>query len=1143
MCGIAGFVGFDDPALLRSMCAALEHRGPDDEGFFEAAGVGLAMRRLSIIDLESGSQPIANESGDVWVVFNGEIYNYQELTSRLKQQGHLFTTSSDTETIVHLYEEYGLDFAKHLRGMFAIAIWDVKRRRLVLTRDRIGEKPLHYAHNGDRLMFGSEIKVILRSGQSRSVNPQAVCSFLAAGYAPAPDTFFDGIHKLSPGTMLVYEDGRAEVRPYWQRGMQDRSLLTFEEASESFSELLSDTVKLCLKSDVEVGAFLSGGIDSSVLVALMAKHSARVKTFTVGYRGAATGFNELRYASRIAREIGTEHYELILKPQSTIDMLPRILWHFDEPHGEPTSILVYLLCQFARKRVKVTVGGTGGDEIFLGYPRHKAIRLLSYYRWLPQALRSGFVERVVARWPESTKGSRFAKRAKRFVTGADLPPEEAYLSWASLLSREVRAQVVSADIQSLAKDPTGESYLREYLTAEDRGDLFARATDLDVNGYLPEYQLAYMDRMSMAHGLEVRSPLCDYELVDFVTSLSPSHRLKGTHSKHLLKIVARQWIPRSIAERPKVGFDSPIGEWIKSELRQFMVEFLSRENIERSGLLNYEGVQQVLGDHFSGRRDYSLQLWSLLALEAWYRMYLEDGVTDGNTYSLSDMRGASAVATSPHGRIGGNGKGRHLYAPHSGDNKRFITPALGWNRNRLWEKSPRFVRGVLGRAFSVVPQRILFGRRFSRCLDFVEQAQWWSAEESRAHQLKELRHICRIAYDRAGFYRRAFDQVGFDPRALNSVDDLAHLPVIDRSVLREHVNEMCTVPTNSRGVDFVSTGGTGGEPLYFYMGADRSAYEYAYLVSGWRRIGYELDTAIAVFRGRVVPERRDGLRHEYDPLLRHHYYSNFHMSDCNMLRYLDHVRGIGPCFLHVYPSAVAMLARFIRRQRVDPPANVRGIIAESEVVYPEQRRFVEDTFACRYMSCYGQSEKLVAGAECEHSPDYHIWPTYGFFELIDEHGKSVTTPGERGEIVGTGFVNAVMPFIRYRTGDYATYVGDRCDACGREHAIIRDIQGHRTQEILVTANGSQISWTALNMHDRTFMGVRRFQFLQERPGFAILRIVVSKDFGVEDEARILQNLGRKLDGQIEIRMQRCDDIPLSPRGKAVYVDQRISNVT
>jgi phenylacetate-CoA ligase len=355
-----------------------------------------------------------------------------------------------------------------------------------------------------------------------------------------------------------------------------------------------------------------------------------------------------------------------------------------------------------------------------------------------------------------------------------------------------------------------------------------------------------------------------------------------------------------------------------------------------------------------------------------------------------------------------------------------------------------------------------------------------------------------------------------------------------------HLLDMCTRSVKTVDVDFTSTGGTSGIPVSFYINAERSFIEYAYLTKSWERVGYKLGMPMAVLRGRVVHPDRNGLRHEYDHLLRHHYYSNFHMSDDNIARYLEHIATIGPCFLHVYPSSISSLARYIRRNNMQSPKNIRGIIAESEIVYPRQRQMIEEVFGCRCFSCYGQTEKLVLASECEQSNDYHIWPTYGFFELLDKDGNPVTKPGQRGEIVGTGFINTVMPFIRYRTGDWATYVSDRCEACGREHVIIRDIQGHRTQEVLVAADGSEISWTALNMHDDTFSGVRQFQFMQEEPGRAVLRVVPVEGFGEKEIGRIHQNLGKKLENQLTFTVELVDSIALSARGKAIYVDQRIS---
>lgn len=449
------------------------------------------------------------------------------------------------------------------------------------------------------------------------------------------------------------------------------------------------------------------------------------------------------------------------------------------------------------------------------------------------------------------------------------------------------------------------------------------------------------------------------------------------------------------------------------------------------------------------------------------------------------------------------------------------------------------MKATAGRAMGMVPLPYLLGRSFRETLRFVHESQYWPLEWIRQYQVQQLRRVCSLACENTPFYRRFFDAAGFSPEDLRQPEDLAGLPLIDRDTLSQHLDEMCTVPTDSPGVDYVSTGGTSGVPLHFYIGSDRSAVEYAYLLASWQRSGYRLGSPMAVFRGRIVRPDRHGLYHEYDPVLRHHYYSNFHMTDGNMQRYLDHIRTIGPCFLHVYPSSVTALARFIRRAGIQAPTNIRGIIAESEIVYPDQRDMVEEVFGCRLFSSYGHTEKLVLAAECEYSRNEHVWPTYGYFELVDDRGQPVRMPGQQGEIVGTGFINTVVPFIRYRTGDYAIYVANRCNACGRDHPVIREVRGHRIQEFLVTADGSQISWTAINMHDDTFAQVCQFQFYQDTPGLALLRIVPAAGFGEQDRERILRNLNQKLDRRLQVSIDITDSIPLTARGKGIYVVQQI----
>jgi phenylacetate-CoA ligase len=462
------------------------------------------------------------------------------------------------------------------------------------------------------------------------------------------------------------------------------------------------------------------------------------------------------------------------------------------------------------------------------------------------------------------------------------------------------------------------------------------------------------------------------------------------------------------------------------------------------------------------------------------------------------------------------------------------------SRKNLWNRTPAWAKAILGRGLRIVPLTWLLGRSFRRTYEFVQAAQWWSAEEARAYQLEQLRSICSFAQQKSRYYRRVFDTVGFHPEALRTLEDLSGLPTIDKRTIRKHADELCTMPPCDSSVDLCSTGGTGGAPLMFYMDRARSAIEYAYLVTSWERAGYRLGTPMGVLRGRTLTvNRRKGFHYAYDPLLDHHYYSSYHLTDTDMRRYLEHLATLGPCFLHVYPSSVAILSRFVRRSGVAVPANLLGIIAESENIYPDQRADIEDTFKVRMFSDYGHSEKLVFAAECEHSTDYHVWPTYGYLELLDEQGHSVAAPGQRGEIVGTGFINRAMPFIRYRTGDYATYVGGGCAACGREQVVLRDIRGHRTQEILIAADGTALPWTGMTADGDAFLRVRQFQFYQDTPGRAVLRIVPAEGYGRPDEQQIREFYLYKFAGTIDFTMELTDAIPLSPRGKAIYVDQRI----
>lgn len=460
---------------------------------------------------------------------------------------------------------------------------------------------------------------------------------------------------------------------------------------------------------------------------------------------------------------------------------------------------------------------------------------------------------------------------------------------------------------------------------------------------------------------------------------------------------------------------------------------------------------------------------------------------------------------------------------------------LALSRKNLWERTPPFLKSLLGQATAIIPMSHLLGARFRAHLAFAREAQWWSAERAREYQLTRVREICLLAYEKTDYYRETFRQAGFTPGDLKSLEDFSSLPTIDKETIRTHMNSMCAVPYGSSGIDYVATGGSSGEPLRFLAGSDRSAVEYAYLVASWERAGYRLGLPLAVFRGQVVRPRRNGLRHEYDPLLRRHYYSNFHRSAQDMRRYLEHIATLGPCYLLAYPSSVYTLARFLEEAKIPAPPNIRGILAGSENVYPNDRMDTESTFGVRFFSWYGHSEKLVLAAECEGSADYHVWPTYGYFELLDPDGKAVTTPGERGEIVGTGFINTVMPFIRYRTGDYAVFSGQTCKACGREQTLLSRIDGRWPQGDLTAKDGSPISMTAFNVHDDTFEATHGYQFFQSEPGRAVLRVIPARSLTHQDREFILSRVNARLQGQVYVTLEVCGQLQLTPTGKQLRV--------
>jgi asparagine synthase (glutamine-hydrolysing) len=645
MCGIAGIVdgrpgaGMEE-ATIRRMCDRIVHRGPDDEGIFVKGGTGLGMRRLSIIDLAGGHQPLFNEDRSAWIVFNGEIYNFPELRPELEKRGHKFRTHSDTEVIIHLYEEMGAECVQKLRGMFAFAIYDERRQKLLLARDRLGKKPLHYALSNGRLLFGSEIKSILEAAPelAASVNSEALLQYLYFGYIPDPLTAFTAIQKLPPGHVLEFEKGEIRVRQYWDLPQYATHVPRSEhECLEELEHRLAEAVRIRLISDVPLGALLSGGTDSSTVVALMARaSSAPVKTFAIGFQQA--DFNEAHYAKLVAERFGTEHHELILEPNvvETVETLTRSL---EEPFGDSSMLPTYYVSCMARQHVTVALSGDGGDELFAGYGRHRIQSQRQIFERVPAWARRWYREKLYPRLPNSMRGRKFSYNVslpwrERYVDGISFVP--AFEREMPLLSDDFRATLwEKGDPQQLMFD---------YFDHAPANDPVSQMLYVDTKTYLVADILTKVDRMSMATSLEVRVPILDHVFVEWVTGLPPAWKLRGSKQKYILKKLAeRVGVPKEALYRRKQGFALPLAAWFRNELKEMTMTVLLEPRTLQRGYFKPQAVRQLLDEHFRGRRDQSARIWRLLMLELWHRNFLEAG-SRADSSPLSDyavsVRGA-----------------------------------------------------------------------------------------------------------------------------------------------------------------------------------------------------------------------------------------------------------------------------------------------------------------------------------------------------------------------------------------------------------------------------------------------------------------------------------------------------------------------
>jgi asparagine synthase (glutamine-hydrolysing) len=624
MCGICGYINLNGhPAgreIVERMNRVLVHRGPDDAGVLIDDLIALAMRRLAVIDLAGGRQPMSNEDGSVWVICNGEIYNFQTLRAEMEQRGHQLASYSDTEVIIHLYEEYGQEFPRHLRGMFALAIWDSRQQRLLLARDRVGKKPLFYFHDGQQFIFASEIKAILvHPAVPRRVRVEAVPAYLTYGYVPTPDTLFADIQRLPPGHLLTVDAQGLRVRPY-----TDSDVARPQPAPVGYDQqdyvreirgLFREAVALRMISDVPLGAFLSGGLDSTAVVAVMSELSTEpVKSFAIGFADEPS-FNELEYARLVARRYGADHHEFVVQAEAW-DLIPKLVWHYDEPFADSSAIPTYLVSQLTRQHVTVALSGDGGDELFAGYERFAAARLAQRYCRLP-----GWIRRLVSSTldflPESTAYRDLVRRARRFARGAALPLLEGYLGWVSIFSDELRDQIL-LQTSELAPVPDYRQYWDDV-----EGDDIARLLYLNIQTYLLDDLLVKADRTSMANSLEVRSPFLDSELVRFAATIPSELKLKGTTTKHILKQAFADLVPPEIVHRPKHGFGVPVGRWFRTSWRDYIQEILLSPRALQRGYFDEGGLRWLIDQHLSGQRDFGHALWTLLTLELWHQNFID----------------------------------------------------------------------------------------------------------------------------------------------------------------------------------------------------------------------------------------------------------------------------------------------------------------------------------------------------------------------------------------------------------------------------------------------------------------------------------------------------------------------------------------
>ena len=631
MCGICGIFGnFDDRLIseknIMEMLRSIYHRGPDDQGFFKDRGVMLGVRRLSVIDLKSGRQPMTNEDRTVWIAFNGEIYNFIELRRSLEKKGHIFTTQSDTEVILHLYEDYGVDCVNRLNGMFAFCIWDKKKSRIILAKDRFGMKPLYYTMMNDHIVFASELKSILCfPGIEKKIDFFALDNYLNLEYIPSPRTIFKNIYKLPAAHVLVYKDGNATVKRYWTLEVKNNIKFVDESnAKEILLTALKKSIKRHFISDVSLGVYLSGGIDSSSIVALAKKmFPGRLKTFSIGFEESS--FDESKYSKKVSESFDTEHNHRFFSAKDIGHVLPNIIQMLDEPLADGSILPTYMLSKFSKEHVTVALSGDGADEIFAGYPTYQAHAFMEYYKKIPHFIRRKVIEKLINKIPTDHRNFSFDYIAKRFISGSNIDrPIDRHIFWMGAFDEDSKDCLYRRSLKDEIAD-TGSSNLQmdSLFNLGQEPDNLTLLQKFDISSYLENDILVKTDRASMMNSQEVRLPYLDHELVSLVFSL-PSHlRLRGFRTKYILKQSMEKHLPKSIINRKKKGFGMPIALWMKSQLRDHIFDMMSASNIKKQGLFNYKYVNRLLEDHLTNKVDNRKKIWTLFMFEAWYNQHMK----------------------------------------------------------------------------------------------------------------------------------------------------------------------------------------------------------------------------------------------------------------------------------------------------------------------------------------------------------------------------------------------------------------------------------------------------------------------------------------------------------------------------------------